>query len=491
MPPPNIEVPAESELPEKLTTDPSLPHLFVEPHNFCFDAVDALPVTIFVVNRSPDKVQIVWRTIENALHLKSHGSGMVAPIQRDADEGQSTEIAPMGFAKKQIDLRALFTVPAGSVYSLQYRRKLTDLRFHVSGTVQFLVEDGKAIDRLLTDTFPEDTPTRDTTARLLKANPFFAVGTQSKTYGWDAMSWTTDEDMRQVAWTKKLDHANSAWKDSLAHIRQKASLEDDVRARAVILDRLLALSNNLACPSDPTRALYYSLVGIDDRWSREDQIRLHLKLGRCNSSWHAALSLNRLSSLNSTEAIGLLVSIAGGSDSELAECALSSMSNYSYNAEIDAELKKLMTHRDPERALHAAIITCYSGDWSGFPLLLEGTKSPNRAIAMKAIGQLVDSRYQGRANQVVPLLLPHLATKDMALLERTIETLGNYRIAATHVLPFLKHENKNILLRTILALNSMGASEAITPLIDLKNTTTDETTLKLLDDTMRRLKKLE
>jgi hypothetical protein len=121
-------------------------------------------------------------------------------------------------------------------------------------------------------------------------------------------------------------------------------------------------------------------------------------------------------------------------------------------------------------------------------MLLEATKSPNITIAVKAIGQLVDCRYRGRAKQVVPLLIPHLKTDDLKLLNRTIETLGSYRGTAEHIVPFLQHRDKHIVWRTILALNSMDATEAIKPLEDLRRTSTNETTQRYIDEALPRLK---
>lgn len=189
-----------------------------------------------------------------------------------------------------------------------------------------------------------------------------------------------------------------------------------------------------------------------------------------------------------------LIRLAEGKNKTVALRALSHLSNWhgarEHRGEITAMLKRLYASKDEEVALQAAIISCYSGDWSGFPMLLEATKSPDKKIAMKAIGQLVDSRYSGRAKKVVPLLIPHLQTDDLNLLNRTIETLGNYKGTAKHILPFLQHEDTDIVWRTILALNSMEATEAIAPLEDLMSATTDDTTLGYMNEALSRLKRL-
>ncbi len=190
-----------------------------------------------------------------------------------------------------------------------------------------------------------------------------------------------------------------------------------------------------------------------------------------------------------------LIRLAEGKNKAIALRALSHLSNWhgtrEHRDEITTMLKRLYDSKDEEIALQAGIISCYSGDWSGFPMLLEATKSSDKTITMKAIGQLVDCRYRGRAKQVVPMLIPHLKTDDLKLLNRTIETLGSYRGTAEHILPFLQHRDKHIVWRTILALNSMEATEAIKPLEDLRRTATDETTLRCLGEAVRRLEQLE
>ena len=181
-----------------------------------------------------------------------------------------------------------------------------------------------------------------------------------------------------------------------------------------------------------------------------------------------------------------LLRLAEGPDKAVAIRALSHLSNWHGRSRardrITPVLKRLYNHADPDVALQAAIISCYSGDGSGFSRLLEATASPSRQIAMKAIGQLGDCRFSGRAAQVIPRLLPHLKTDDVQVLDRTIETLGNYPGAVKHVIPFLEHEDKQIVRRAILALNSMGAGavEAVPALKRLRAEGTDDATLGLV-----------
>ena len=190
-----------------------------------------------------------------------------------------------------------------------------------------------------------------------------------------------------------------------------------------------------------------------------------------------------------------LIRLAEGKNKAVALRALSHLSNWhgtgEYRGEITAMLKRLYGNKDEDVALQAAIISCYSGDWSGFPMLLVATRNPDKVIAVKAIGQLSDSRYRGLAEQVVPLLIPHLETDDLELLSQTIETLGNYPGTAKCILPFLEHKDRHIVWRTILALNSMEATEAIVPLRNLRAATADETTLRYVDEALHRLEQLQ
>lgn len=55
----------------------------------------------------------------------------------------------------------------------------------------------------------------------------------------------------------------------------------------------------------------------------------------------------------------------------------------------------------------------------------------------------------------------------------------------------MRGKDKQIVWRTILALNSMEATEGIVPLRNLRATTADETTLRYIDDALRRLEQLQ
>ena len=188
-----------------------------------------------------------------------------------------------------------------------------------------------------------------------------------------------------------------------------------------------------------------------------------------------------------------LMRLAAGADKRVALEALSGLSNWSANTphrkEITATLKKLYDHADPEIALQAAIISCYSGDESGFPRVLAATKSERRDLRLKAVRQLVDNRFYRHAAEVVPVLVAQLTTKDEELLERAIESLGSYPSAAKDVLPFLQHPSRGIVMRTILVLGLMKAKEAVPELERLRTTTTDQGQLDYIQQSLNLIQK--
>jgi HEAT repeat protein len=191
-----------------------------------------------------------------------------------------------------------------------------------------------------------------------------------------------------------------------------------------------------------------------------------------------------------------LIRLAEGKDKAVALRALSNLSDWYSNrehvAEITSMIKRLYASKDAEVILQAAILSCrYSSDWSGFPMLLEATKKPDKKIALKAIEQLRNSQYRSYAKEVVPLLIPHLQTKDLNLLEYTIRTFGNYNGSAKHILPLLQHKENYIVNSTIIALNLMDAIEAIAPLEDLLQKTTDDTTRDCINAVLLSLKQLQ
>ena len=71
------------------------------------------------------------------------------------------------------------------------------------------------------------------------------------------------------------------------------------------------------------------------------------------------------------ENLRALIKIADGSDVEVACEAFSHLSDYSPTPELNEFLARKMKDPNPKIALKAAIITCYSGDWSGFEMLVK------------------------------------------------------------------------------------------------------------------------
>jgi len=153
-----------------------------------------------------------------------------------------------------------------------------------------------------------------------------------------------------------------------------------------------------------------------------------------------------------------LMEIAEGPDREVAMAALSRMSSLPARLEMTEFLRKKMGDPDPHVALKAAIVTCYSADWSGFEKLLAHATHEDPKLRLAAIAQLGDSQFLRHRDRIVPKLLDRLGKEtDPALLERAIESLGTYRskevLAAVE--PYLKHENKSIRTRTELVVRVM------------------------------------
>lgn len=192
-----------------------------------------------------------------------------------------------------------------------------------------------------------------------------------------------------------------------------------------------------------------------------------------------------------------LIRLAEGKDKEIALCSLSALSNWGntskHRAEITAMLKRLYRNIDEDIALEAAIISCYSGDWSGFPMILETARSPDKTKAIKAIGQPGTTTFEEHEKEIIPILIPLLNTDDLSLLDSTIEAFGTYKGTAKYILPFLTHENSAITDRAIVTLRIMGAVEAIKPLHDLrsKSSKMNENTLRAIDEALSSLEKLK
>jgi HEAT repeat protein len=168
--------------------------------------------------------------------------------------------------------------------------------------------------------------------------------------------------------------------------------------------------------------------------------------------------VRKLGDRTKPEQIPERIEIADGADKEVALEALSQLSNYQPTPPIIVFLNQKMKDKDEQIALKAAIISCYSGDWSGFDILLQHVGHHEPALRLTAVAQLADVRFRTHAKRVVPLLLERLRLeKDPGVLERAIESLGNYpsRQVLDAIQPFLKHENERVRARTKLVVDWM------------------------------------
>lgn len=463
LPPQNFEpAPQTPAGPPWRHHDPSLACVYVEPHDVCFDIRNPIRVTLVAVNRSSKPMIIDWDVILNGLVLSSRGPGKAAPLKGIPYTGAPVHLGPMDFAATTVNLRSCFAINGPSVFRVQYRRPLADGRTHISCAVQFLVEDDEAVQRLTARGWDGAPPIRRTLTQMLLNNPFFSFGVAEKSRGRQDPLLKRRRKLPERAWLSKEAEAWKIWRDGLEKLTLDAEPPDRAKALTLIVERLLLLGGHPNCPwhpqCHPYAGLGHKLWRAIAKCSRDEQIRIHLKLARCRQARIARASLRRLSSMRSTEALDLLLAAADSKDAEFAHAALSSLGNYRFNRRISEYLKKKMGDPDPHLALDAAIITCYSGDWSGFPMILQCVSDKDPAIRKRAIRSLVDFRYRSRAERVVPLLLKRLhAEADAALIDRTIETLGNYPSTAVlrAIHPYLKHEKERVRTRARLVVEDM------------------------------------
>jgi hypothetical protein len=462
VPPQNVIDPLKPGVMRLDQSDDALPYIYLEPHDFCYDLAKPLRVTVFAVNRSREKMTVNWPEVVGSLVLEARGPGQAVPRKGADRPRERVEVAPRSVASLTVDLHQLYEVRGESVYRLQYVRPLADGRTHLSSPVQFLVEDDQAINRFVGAIWPDDNhvPARAVVAELLRDNPLFARGGELKTYGWDAMEWRDHQEMHTVTWDKPLRDALAFWRSRLFTLAETEKLEDQVKAWHALTDRLIFLSDGLSAPVDASHPPGSILMRPREQWPREERVRFDLKLARTRAPDIVRASVGRLSATESAEALPLIIRLADGPDKRLAEEALSCLSNYDPHPQIAAFLRRKMTDPDPNLALEAAIIACYSGDGSGFPVLFRHVRHPDPALRLKAVAQLGDaSRFRRYAGRVVPELLELLQDeKDPAVLERVIESLGGYPSKQTFdaVAPFLKHLHEQVRTRAQLIIGLIG-----------------------------------
>ena len=201
-PPANVRDPSQQA--KVQWCDRSLPLIYLEPHDFCYDIARPLAVTLSAVNRSKEPQSIDWRAICGSLVLEPVGSGRVTPV-RNRPTPESVPLASMDLAQVTIDLREWFQIEGVGVYRLSYARPLEDGRIHIAAPARFVIEDDAAVEKLAAEL--DAGPVRETFAVLLKDNPVFAAGGLPKTYGWDRQEWGSRPQMLHSPWDEALHAA--------------------------------------------------------------------------------------------------------------------------------------------------------------------------------------------------------------------------------------------------------------------------------------------
>jgi len=453
-PPANYRDPShKSVLP---LSDESLPYVYLEPHDFCFNAAGPLRVTLSVVNRSHKAMAVEWRHVIGGVVLESIGPGRTTPARRTPAPPAAVELAPAGLVQITIDLRDWFAVEGASVYELSYARPLPDGRIHIGEGARFVVEDDAAIDKLAAAL--DAGPVRDTVLALLKDNTVFAVGGgHKKMDGWDWSFGRARPVMPGGTWDKPLDAAKKAWAKEIERLTSKDAPAGSARAVAAIIDRLLFLSDDLR--ADPGTDHTRSISGWVMSLPPNDSERLHLRLLRSRSPSVVKWNIGLLGVRAFDAALAELFRIGDGPNRELASEALSELSNYDPDPRIAAYLRRKMTDDDPAVALHAAIISCYSGDASGGGVVVRCMSSDDPKLRMEAIAQVVDEkRFRPHRDAIVRALLAELkAPTSDAHLERAIESLGSYPTdeVMKAVTPFVTHKHKLVAGRAQMTVSAI------------------------------------
>jgi hypothetical protein len=363
-PPDNVQDPARQA--KDQSSDLSLPFLYLEPHDFCYDITRPMPVTLSAVNRSKKPLTLDWQAFVASLLLEPVGPGHVTPVLNRAAP-ESVLLASMELAQFTIDLEDCFEIEGAGVYRLSYVRPMEDGRIHLAVSAQFVIEDDAAVDEFAA--ILDAGPARDTFSALLKDNPIFAVGGGAKTYGWDDQRWRARPQMLRSQWDEPLAVAQQLWRAEIDMLTKRDSPAGHGRATVALVDRLLLLSDRFRVEpgSDfANRVGGWSTTYLPPR----EQEQLLLTLVRSHSRYVVSRSMNRLASQRSEAALDELFRIGDGPDRELAAEALSSLSDYAPNPRIAQYLRRKMVGVDRNVALAAArsppvtAATFPEGHWS-------------------------------------------------------------------------------------------------------------------------------
>jgi len=457
VPPDNVLDPAKKT--EARSADYSLPFIYLEPYDCCYDIAQPLRVTIYAVNRSGGELTVDWNSIVGALSLEAVGPGAATPTD-NRPRLEVTALPRRALARQEINLKNFFQIRGASVYRLSFSKPLDDGRIHFAKTVTFLVEDEVALEKFAESL--EAGPGRNTAVEMLKHNPIFACGIEPKTYGND--SWWQEPEMNQIRSAGSYTAARACWDTGLKELSIPESSADGLRAMEAIVDRILFLSDDFRVP--PTRDLFPWNLREENQNLATAHERIWLKLVRSHDARMTSEAIGRLSnvevyrhhepalSAETIAAIEALFKIADSANKELASEALSRLSDYRANAKITQFLQRKMTDSDADLGLKAAIISCYSGDWSGLPVIFRCVSSDDPKLRLKAISQLGDPRFRAHATKIVPLLLAEIKTPlSDAHLERAVDALGSYRGQELKdaLTPLLQHQNERVRARQALS----------------------------------------
>jgi len=275
--------------------------------------------------------------------------------------------------------------------------------------------------------------------------------------------------MHQLRVTPASTRAASRWEEGITRLTAKDAPAGHARAVETLMDRLLFLSDNLSVPL-PDRAYYQLIRPVDENFQPDERERILLRFARSRDAWVASQSINRLMSLESITRYGknsaasppildLMFAIADGPNKQLAQEAISALSSFRPEPRIVQFLRRKMTDADGTLALQAAIVSCYSGDWSGLPVLLRCARSDDPDLRLEAIAQLVDNKFQPHAGKVIPLLLAEIKQPlSDAHLEWAVNSLGTYKSAevVASITPLLEHRNEQVRGRARLSLDRIN-----------------------------------
>jgi hypothetical protein len=239
------------------SSDASLPYIYIEPHECCFDISEPLLVTIYAVNRSGGNLTIDWNSILGALSLEAVGPGTVTPKNRGGRLAPAT-IPQSGLGSHEINLKDFFGVRGASVYRLSFSKPLEDGRIHFAKPVTFLVEDAAALEKFGESL--EAGPGRNTAVDMLKRNPIFASGTEPKTYGNDA--WWQEPEMTRIEWAGSITAARACWESGMDELTKREAAPEHLRALEALVDRILLLSDDFRVP--PAHELFPWKFRADD-----------------------------------------------------------------------------------------------------------------------------------------------------------------------------------------------------------------------------------